>query len=121
MAESCDAGARVDAMDRSDRDKADFAERLGRYQTQLFGYIYSLVRNVDDADDLFQQTSLMLWDKFDQFDPDKSFIAWACGVPRFELSNFVRTRGPRRPYFTDELCQMRVDPPEELDHDDVER
>ena len=42
---------------------------LRQHQTQLFGYIYSLVRDLDDADDLFQQTSLVLWDKFDQFDP----------------------------------------------------
>ena len=104
-------------MDRSDRDKADFAERLARHQTQLFGYIYSLVRDVDDADDLFQQTSLVLWDKFDQFDPSRSFLAWACGVARFEVSNFVRHRGRRRLYFSDELCQMLIDAHEELDHD----
>ena len=44
------------------------AALLRQHQTQLFGYIYSLVRDLDDADDLFQQTSLVLWDKFDQFD-----------------------------------------------------
>ena len=49
--------------------KADFAALLRHHQTQLFGYIYSLVRDLDDADDLFQQTSLVLWDKFEQFDP----------------------------------------------------
>jgi RNA polymerase sigma-70 factor (ECF subfamily) len=108
-------------MDRSDQDKTDFAERLARHQAQLFGYIYSLVRNVDDADDLFQQTSLVLWDKFDQFDPAKSFIAWACGVARFEVSNFVRHRGRSRLYFSDELCQMLIDAHEELDLEDVER
>ena len=35
----------------------DFAALLRHHQTQLFGYIYSLVRDLDDADDLFQQTS----------------------------------------------------------------
>jgi RNA polymerase sigma-70 factor (ECF subfamily) len=110
-------------MDRSERDKADFAGRLARHQTQLFGYIYSLVRNVDDADDLFQQTSLVLWDKFDQFDPSRSFVAWACGVARFEVSNFIRHRGRSRLYFSDELCQMLIDAHEELDRDpdDAER
>jgi RNA polymerase sigma-70 factor (ECF subfamily) len=104
-------------MERSDCEKAEFAERLARHQTQLFGYIYSLVRDVDDADDLFQQTSLVLWDKFDQFDPSKSFLAWACGVARFEVSNFIRHRGRRRLYFSDELCQMLIDAHEELDRD----
>ena len=70
--------------------KAEFAAQLGRHQGQLFGYIHSLVRDLDDADDLFQQTSLVLWDKFDQFDASRSFVCWACGVARYEVLNFLR-------------------------------
>ena len=51
-------------MDVMGDGKIEFAELLRHHQTQLFGYIYSLVRDLDDADDLFQQTSLVLWDKF---------------------------------------------------------
>ncbi len=38
--------------------RAEFADRLRQHQTALFGYIVSLVRDFDDADDLFQATSL---------------------------------------------------------------
>src|SRR5262249_35538535 len=48
---------------------ADFAEHLRQSQTRLYGYIHSLVRDLNDADDLFQQTSLILWKKFDEYDP----------------------------------------------------
>ena len=75
-------------MDSATAGKAEFAELLRRNQTQLFGYIYSLVRDLDDADDLFQQTSLVLWDKYEQFDPTRSFVGWACGVARYEVLNF---------------------------------
>ena len=83
-----------------------FAEQLREHQVQVFGYIYSLVRNFDDADDLFQQTSLALWHKFDQFDRSRSFAAWACGVARFEVSNFVRARGRQKLYFSDDLSLL---------------
>ncbi len=76
---------------------------LRRHQTQLFGYIYSLVHDLDDADDLFQQASLVLWDKFEEFDRARSFISWACGVARFEVLNFIRSRHRNRLYFCDEL------------------
>ena len=72
---------------------------LARHQSQLFGYIYSLVRDLDDADDLFQQTSLVLWDKFDLFDPSRSFVGWACGVARYEVLNFLRSAEPEPPVF----------------------
>jgi RNA polymerase sigma-70 factor (ECF subfamily) len=99
---------------------AEFAARLREHQTQLFGYIYSLVRDLDDADDLFQQTSLVLWDKFELFDPSKSFVAWACGVARFEVSNFLRSRSRKRLYFTDELGMILIDAHEELEHERLE-
>ena len=100
--------------------KAEFSERLLRHQTQLFGYIYSLVRDFDDADDLFQQTSLVLWDKFDQFDATKSFINWACGVARYEVLNFVRSRSRNRLYFSDELNLALIEAQESLEHEQLE-
>src|SRR5262249_39480637 len=72
--------------------KAEFAELLRRHQSQLFAYIYSLVHNFDDADDLYQQTSVVLWDKFEQFDRSKRFVPWACGVARYEVLNYLRAR-----------------------------
>ena len=99
---------------------AEFAERLRTHQVQIFGYIYSLVRNFDDADDLFQQTSLAMWNKYPQFDPSRSFVAWACGVARFEVSNFLRSRSRQRLYFSDDLSLLLIDAQESLEADRVE-
>jgi RNA polymerase sigma-70 factor (ECF subfamily) len=104
-------------MDTVSDVKAEFATRLRRHQTQLFGYIYSLVRDLDDADDLFQQTSLVLWDKYEMFDPSKSFLAWACGVARFEVSNFLRSRSRQRLHFSDDLAMILIDAHEEQEVD----
>jgi RNA polymerase sigma-70 factor (ECF subfamily) len=101
--------------------KAEFAERLRAHQTQIFGYIYSLVRDLDDANDLFQQTSLVLWDKYDQFDRARSFGAWACGVARFEVANFLRARSRRKLYFGDELNLLLVEAQVELEHEPLEQ
>jgi RNA polymerase sigma-70 factor (ECF subfamily) len=95
--------------------KADFAELLRRHQSQLFAYIYSLVRNFDDADDLFQQTSVVLWDKFDQFDRSRRFVAWACGVARYEVLNYLRARSRHRLYFSDELNLALIEAQDELE------
>ena len=100
--------------------RAEFAAKLTQHQTQLFSYIYTLVRNLNDADDLFQQTSLVLWDKFDQFDASRSFVAWACGVARFEVSNFLRSRNRSRLYFSDDLALMLIESHEELSEETLE-
>jgi RNA polymerase sigma-70 factor (ECF subfamily) len=105
---------------RTSAQKAEFAAQLTRHQGQLLGYIYSLVRDMDDADDLFQQTSLVLWDKFDQFDASRSFVAWACGVARYEVLNFLRARSRDRLYFSDELSLALIEAQEAIDEERLE-
>jgi RNA polymerase sigma-70 factor, ECF subfamily len=100
--------------------KLEFAELLDRHQSQLFGYIHSLLRNLNDADDLFQQTTLILWKKFADYDRQRSFVSWACGVARFEIANFLRARNRQRLYFTDELNLLLIEAQEDLKHDEIE-
>ena len=107
-------------MDGEPNRDSDFAGLLRAHQVQIFAYIYSMVRNFDDADDLFQQTSLAMWNKYDQYDPSRSFVAWACGVARFEVSNFVRARSRQRLYFSDDLSLLLIDAQESLERDRVE-
>ena len=104
------------ALDRT----VEFAELLRRDQARLYGYLHSVVQDINDADDLFQQTTLVLWKKFDEFDRDRSFFSWACGVARLEVANFLRTRGRHRLYFSDELNLLLVEAQAEMDNAEVE-
>ena len=56
-------------MNAQDRHNL-FAELITTHQSQLYGYIFALVRNRDDAADLFQSVCVVLWKKFDSFKPD---------------------------------------------------
>jgi RNA polymerase sigma-70 factor (ECF subfamily) len=100
--------------------KLEFAEHLRAHQSLLFGYIHALLHNLNDADDLFQQTTLVLWKKFDQYDRRRSFLSWSCGVARFEIANFLRGRGRQRLYFTDELNLLLIEAQQEIKHDELE-
>jgi RNA polymerase sigma-70 factor (ECF subfamily) len=99
---------------------AEFAELLRRDQARLYGYLHSMVRDINDADDLFQQTTLVLWKKFDEFDRGRSFFSWACGVARLEVANFLRTRGRHRLYFSDELNLLLVEAQAEMGSAELE-
>jgi len=100
--------------------KLEFADCLRQHQSQLFGYIHSLLRNLSDADDLFQQTTLILWKKFAEYDRSRSFLSWACGVARFEIANFLRSRSRQQLYFTDELNLLLIEAQEELKQDEID-
>jgi RNA polymerase sigma-70 factor, ECF subfamily len=99
---------------------AEFAEYLRQDQSRLYGYIHSLVRDLNDADDLFQQSTLILWKKFDEFDRCRSFFSWACGIARFEVANFLRSRGRRRLYFSDDLNLLLIEAQDEMTDEELE-
>ena len=100
--------------------KAEFVKLLQQHRSRLFGYVHSLVHDWNHADDLYQQTALVLWMKFDEFDPQRSFFSWACGVARFEFANFVRGRDRQPLYFADPLRLLLVEPLEEFTDEELE-
>lgn len=95
---------------RENQDAAEhyeeFLRLFARERERVFAYIYSLIPRQADAEDVFQQCSLVLWRKFDSFDRQASFLAWACGVARLEVCNYLRTAGRDRLHFDDELVQQ---------------
>lgn len=83
----------------------EFIERFVGVQSQVFGYIATLLPNRADADDLFQQTSLVLWKKRDQYDPSRQFISWALGIAHNEVRNFLRQGHHRGAHLSDALVE----------------
>ncbi|WP_419192672.1 sigma-70 family RNA polymerase sigma factor [Kolteria novifilia] len=73
-----------------------FMDLVTRHQHQLYGFIFALVHNSADADDLYQQVLIVLWKKFDSLPPEGDFLRWAWQAARYEVLNFWR-RKERRP------------------------
>lgn len=69
-----------------------FAERLVGNQQRVYRYIVSLVPHRADAEELFQQTCLTLWECWERYDPALDFFPWACGIAHHHVLNFRRKR-----------------------------
>jgi RNA polymerase sigma-70 factor (ECF subfamily) len=82
---------------------------LAPLQAKLFGYIFALVPHTEDAHDLYQQTVMVLWQKFDLFELGTNFKAWALKTAQLEVLNYQRTKGRRRLLFNDELVRQLMD------------
>jgi RNA polymerase sigma-70 factor len=71
----------MDAM--ADR-QAEFVRLLTQHSSRIFGFVLALCVNRSDAEDVFQNTSVVLWEKFDTYEPGTNFLAWACRIAYFE-------------------------------------
>jgi RNA polymerase sigma-70 factor, ECF subfamily len=58
-------------------------------------FVVAHLPNRQEVEDILQEAALVLWRKFDQFDHDKSFTAWALGIARNEILR-VRHSGLRK-------------------------
>jgi RNA polymerase sigma-70 factor (ECF subfamily) len=57
------------------------------FERRIHAFIFTLVPVWSDADDILQETSIVLWSKFDAFRPGSDFLAWALSVARFQVLN----------------------------------
>jgi len=93
-----DPAARVD----------EFMRLYTQHQRRLYVYLLSLVHNVTDAEELLQESSYILWKKFDEFEPESNFGSWACRVAYFEVLKYREGRGqkelPLSPQFLERVA-----------------
>lgn len=72
------------------RRAEEFTELYASCERRLYVYIVSLIGNPLDALDILQETSLILWQKFDQFRRGTHFLAWAREVARLRVLRYRR-------------------------------
>ena len=61
-----------------------------RSERRIYAYIYTLVPRRADADDLLQETSLVMWDKFEASNPPNDFLAWGRRIAYHKVLDFYK-------------------------------
>jgi RNA polymerase sigma-70 factor, ECF subfamily len=84
-------------------DHDEFCRGLADVQRTLYAYILRLLPNAADANDVLQETNLVLIRKQDEFRSGSDFLAWAVGIARYQVLAFRRDEGRDRLVFGDRL------------------
>src|SRR5215468_9638347 len=74
-------------------------------ERRLYAYIVTLLHNRIDADDVLQETSLVMWDKFDPQHLPTDFAAWGCRIAYFKILNLYKRTQRSRVQFSQELLE----------------
>jgi RNA polymerase sigma-70 factor, ECF subfamily len=83
-----------------------FTDELRQCHHRLFNYVFALVRDINDAQDVFQETTIVLWKKYGEFQQGTNFAAWAFSVAQFKASEFLRSKRRYRARFSDEFVEL---------------
>ncbi len=87
---------RPDQREKFDDADDAFALLYAEHSRAIYAHIRTLVPSTADADDVFQETSTTLWQKFDQYRPDTDFRAWASRIAYYKVLK-LRDRTIRSP------------------------
>lgn len=87
---------------------ADFLAKVTRAQRPLYGFIVTLAGGLFDADDILQETNLVLWRKAGEYDPARDFMSWALRIAQLQTMAHLKKRR-RRPVFDTELLERIAD------------
>lgn len=89
--------------------RKEFADLFLQVHRDLFGFIYALLQNLEDTDDVYQETAVVLWEKFDDFTPGSNFRAWAMRIARFRVLKFAEAKRKQRALFSAEVLESLAD------------
>lgn len=80
-----------------------FLRSFTAHESAIRAHVRRLVPTRADADDVMQEISVVLWEKFDTLQDGADFRAWAFGVARFEVLAWLRDKGRDRLVLNEEV------------------
>ena len=84
----------------------EFVSLLGHHQRRLYLFVASLVLNPADAEDVLQETHLVLWREVHRFESGTTFAAWASAVAFNQVLAWRKKRQRDRLVFSDEFLTV---------------
>jgi RNA polymerase sigma-70 factor (ECF subfamily) len=74
-------------------------------ERRLYAYILTLLPNRADADDVLQEASIVMWDKFDDEHPPTDFAAWGCRIAYYKVLDFCKKQQRSRVLFSQAMLE----------------
>lgn len=96
----------MDTVLEDNKTKVKFEHLLEGVQSKLLGYILGVIPNRHDAEDILQQTNVILFKKQKEYDPNKGeFHTWAYNVARYQIMAHRTKHSRSKICFSNELTE----------------
>jgi RNA polymerase sigma-70 factor (ECF subfamily) len=69
-----------------------FLRLFSQYSRRIYEFVLTILPNHADAEEVFQNACVILWRKFDSYDPNGSFVSWACRIAYLEMLELHRIK-----------------------------
>lgn len=84
----------------------EFVQLFTRYQRRVYLFILSQIPNPNDAEEVLQESNVVILRKCNQFEMGTNFLAWACSIARFEVLKHHDRNKRDRLSFSNEFLEL---------------
>ena len=78
-------------------------------ELRIYGFIRSVVPDWSAADDIMQDTTTVLWSKFEQFEIGTDFVSWAICIARYEVLGHLKKKRTAKLRFSSQTVEAIAD------------
>lgn len=84
----------------------EFSKLFAESHKHLYNFAFSLTLNRCDADDVMQESMLLVWERFAEYDSEKSFTKWAMAFVYRKVLESRRKHARRARILSSEALQI---------------
>ncbi|TWT75683.1 ECF RNA polymerase sigma factor SigH [Posidoniimonas polymericola] len=101
-----DIGEQATSPQSEEERRARFARIFATHDRWLYAYLISLLGNAADAEEVFQETCVVIWKEYERFDLSTNFVKWAAVVAHHQVLTFRRKQIRDRRFLSLELVNL---------------
>ena len=94
--------------DNSSADR-QFLRLVRSHQDSIYAFIFTLVHNDADAEDITQETLAIMWRKFSSYENGTSFAAWGISIAKILVLRLHEKRNKDKRLFSPELQGLLIE------------
>ena len=95
--------------DSKDHNVETFVSLLTDNQARIYSYVLSMIPNFNDADDILQDTTKLMWEKFGQYKFGTDFVAWGREISYFLILEYYRKKKKINSLYYDEQLIKKLE------------
>lgn len=87
-------------------DKKNFVSLLTANYHRISSFVFSMVPHHADAEEVLQESTALMWEKFENFDPGTDFVAWALTIARYRILSHYRDQSRSQLQLSDNVLEL---------------
>ena len=95
----------------------EFVQLFSRNQRRVYLHILKQVGSPTDAEEILQETNVVIWNKFHRFELGTNFVAWSFQIANFEVLKYRDKKRSNRLVFSGDVLEAIAQESEEQEDD----